>query len=157
MSEHTKSSLAPIAPFRGEMLGVRGEQAASSIPYVPFDGICLTDTFQMYEGNDMLDVFFPDNSERRKRQKKLDIRVIVGNPPYSVGQKSENDNAPNLSYSVLDARIKATYATRSSAVLQKGIYDSYVRAIRWASDRLCKYIRPSICFVFYKLKSHDSR
>lgn len=104
--------------------------------YAPFEGICLTDTFQMYEKDDLVDALLEDNSARRKRQKDLDIRVIVGNPPYSVGQKSENDNNDNVEYPTLDARIRATYAERSDATLAKGLYDSYIRAIRWASDRI---------------------
>lgn len=104
--------------------------------YTPFEGICLTDTFQMYEKDDLVDALLQDNSARRKRQKALDIRVIVGNPPYSVGQKSENDNNDNVEYPTLDARIRSTYAARSQAMLSKGLYDSYVRAIRWASDRI---------------------
>jgi len=106
------------------------------VDYTPFEGICLTDTFQMYEKDDLVDVLLEDNSARRKRQKELDIRVIVGNPPYSVGQKSENDNNDNVEYPSLDARIRATYAERSGATLAKGLYDSYIRAIRWASDRI---------------------
>lgn len=104
--------------------------------YRPFDGICLTDTFQMYEKEDMVDALLEKNSARRKRQKKLDIRVIVGNPPYSIGQGSANDNNANISYPHLDKRIEATYAARSNAALSKGLYDSYIRAIRWASDRV---------------------
>ncbi|MGA6098457.1 DEAD/DEAH box helicase [Stutzerimonas marianensis] len=104
--------------------------------YTPFEGICLTDTFQMYEKDDLVDALLEDNSARRKRQKALDIRVIVGNPPYSVGQKSENDNNDNVEYPTLDARIRSTYAARSQAMLSKGLYDSYIRAIRWASDRI---------------------
>ena len=104
--------------------------------YTPFEGICLTDTFQMYEKDDLVDALLVDNSARRKRQKALDIRVIVGNPPYSVGQKSENDNNDNVEYPTLDARIRSSYAARSSATLAKGLYDSYIRAIRWASDRI---------------------
>lgn len=104
--------------------------------YTPFEGICLTDTFQMYEKDDLVDDLLEDNSARRKRQKALDIRVIVGNPPYSVGQKSENDNNDNVEYPTLDARIRSSYAARSSATLAKGLYDSYIRAIRWASDRI---------------------
>lgn len=104
--------------------------------YTPFEGICLTDTFQMYEKDDLVDSLLVDNSARRKRQKALDIRVIVGNPPYSIGQKSENDNNDNVEYPYLDARIRSTYAARSQAVLSKGLYDSYIRAIRWASDRI---------------------
>ncbi len=104
--------------------------------YVPFEGICLTDTFQMYEKEDLVDELLEQNSARRKRQKKLDIRVIIGNPPYSVGQKSENDNNDNVVYPHLDSRIRSTYAERSDAILAKGLYDSYIRAIRWASDRV---------------------
>lgn len=104
--------------------------------YVPFEGILLTDTFQMYEKDDLVDALLVDNSARRKRQKQLNIRVIVGNPPYSVGQKSENDNNDNVQYPTVDARIRDTYAARSDATLSKGLYDSYIRAIRWASDRV---------------------
>jgi len=110
---------------------------SDNAPYEPFTGIALTDTFQMYEQErDMIADLLPDNSERRTRQKKLDIRVIVGNPPYSAGQKKENDNAKNLKYENLDARIRDTYADRSNAVLKKNLYDSYIRAFRWASDRI---------------------
>lgn len=104
--------------------------------YQPFEGICLTDTFQMYEKEDMVDALLVHNSARRKRQKKLDIRVIVGNPPYSIGQKSENDNNDNVEYPHLDSRIRTTYADRSDATNRNALYDSYIRAIRWASDRI---------------------
>lgn len=104
--------------------------------YVPFEGICLTDTFQMYEKEDLVDALMVDNSARRKRQKKLDIRVIVGNPPYSIGQGSANDNNANVGYPQLDKRIETTYAAHSESANAKGLYDSYIRAIRWASDRI---------------------
>lgn len=99
-------------------------------PYVPFEGICLTDTFQMYEKEDLIDLILVDNSARRKRQKKLDIRVIVGNPPYVV--------AKGVSYPTLDERIRTTYVGRSVATNKNALYDSYIRAIRWASDRIGK-------------------
>ncbi|MFO0681749.1 MAG: type ISP restriction/modification enzyme [Sandaracinus sp.] len=104
--------------------------------YVPFEGICLTDTFQLSEKPDLISRKFADNSARRTRQKALDIRVIVGNPPYSVGQGSANDNNQNVAYPVLDQRIADTYAARSTATNRISLYDSYVRAIRWASDRI---------------------
>lgn len=104
--------------------------------YVPFEGICLTDTFQMYESDDLISHYMPDNSERRKRQKATDIRVIVGNPPYSSGQTSANDNNANVAYPTLDGRIRDTYAARSDQTSVKNLYDSYIRAIRWASDRI---------------------
>lgn len=104
--------------------------------YTPFEGICLTDTFQMYEKDDLVDALLEDNSARRKRQKDLDIRVIVGNPPYSAGQTSANDNNANVQYPTLDERIRTTYAAGSKATLKNALYDSYIRAIRWASDRI---------------------
>lgn len=106
--------------------------------YAPFEGICLTDTFQLYEHDDLISHTFADNSTRRAKQKKLDIRVIIGNPPYSIGQDSQNDNNQNVAYSSLDLRIEETYAAKSNAALSKGLYDSYIRAIRWASDRVGK-------------------
>lgn len=104
--------------------------------YQPFKGICLTDTFQLHEREDMVDALLADNSARRKRQKELDIRVIIGNPPYSAGQDSANDNNQNVAYPHLDERIRSTYAARSKATLKNALYDSYIRAIRWASDRI---------------------
>ena len=106
--------------------------------YLPYSGICLTDTFQLAEKkhNELFTEFFQDNSKRVKKQMATHVRVIVGNPPYSVGQKSANDNAQNLSYQVLDARIAKTYASKSSAALKNSLYDSYIKAFRWASDRI---------------------
>ncbi|WP_242682162.1 DEAD/DEAH box helicase [Herbiconiux sp. SYSU D00978] len=106
--------------------------------YVPFEGIVLTDTFQMNETDDELDDHgvFPENNERAEAQKALDIRVVIGNPPYSKGQESGNDNNQNLKYPTLDAKIAATYAARSTAQNKNNLYDSYIRAIRWASDRI---------------------
>lgn len=110
--------------------------------YTPFEGICLTDTFQMYEDRDndvtrlkYADVF-PQNSERVIAQSKVPMRVIVGNPPYSIGQKSANDNAQNEKYPKLEDRIRHTYSKESNANLQRGLYDSYIKAFRYASDTL---------------------
>lgn len=104
--------------------------------YQPFEGICLADTFQLYEKEDLVDAQLQNNSARRKRQKKLDIRVIIGNPPYSAGQLSTNDNNQNVAYPYLDQRIAATYVAKSAMTSVKNLYDSYIRAIRWASDRI---------------------
>ena len=104
--------------------------------YVPFEGICLTDTFALYEKDDLVSEVLADNSTRRRKQKKLDIRVIVGNPPYSAGQTSANDNNANIGYPHLDASIRNTYAAYSTATNKNALYDSYIRAIRWASDRI---------------------
>lgn len=107
--------------------------------YHPFDGICLTDTFQLGETNGNEKLFsemFPQNSERVEAQKKAPLRVIIGNPPYSVGQKSANDNAQNQKYEKLDTRISKTYAAASNATMQNALYDAYVKAFRWSTDRL---------------------
>lgn len=104
--------------------------------YVPFEGICLTDTFQLYEQErDLISDLMADNSNRRTRQKELDIRVIVGNPPYSVGQESDNDDAANIQYTSLDDSIRRTYVAKSTGN-PRSLYNNYVRAIRWASDRI---------------------
>ena len=108
----------------------------NSTAYQPFEGICLTDTFQMYEKEDLVDEILQVNSNRRKRQKALDIQVIIGNPPYSAGQESANDNNANIAYPDLDDQIRSTYAEHSTSTNKNALYDSYIRAIRWASDRI---------------------
>ena len=104
--------------------------------YLPYTGICLTDTFALHEREDELSFYMKDNTDRRERQKRTDIRVIIGNPPYSTGQKSQNDNAKNVAYGQLDRKIRDTYAQHSHATSVRNLYDSYIRAIRWGSDRL---------------------
>lgn len=107
--------------------------------YVEFPGISLTDTFQLHEadGTTFADQpGFARNSERAERQRKTPIRVILMNPPYSAGQQSANDNNQNLKYPRLDQRIADTYAARSTATLKNGLYDSYYRALRWATDKI---------------------
>lgn len=84
----------------------------------------------------MVEMMFPENNRRVRRQKQSPIRIVIGNPPYSSGQSSENDANKNLRYTKPDQRIRSTYAEKSSATLVKNLYDSYVRALRWASDRI---------------------
>ena len=114
--------------------------------YEPFPGLILTDTFQSWEEDDTLDTtVFVQNNARLERLKALDIQVIVGNPPWSVGQSSANDGNANEAYPTLDSAIRDTYAARSTATLKNSLYDSYIRAIRWASLRIAK--RGVIAFV----------
>ncbi len=105
--------------------------------YHPFEGIVLTDTFQISESREgMEEKMFPENNRRVLRQKQSPIRVVIGNPPYSSGQASQNDSNQNLDYPCLDERIASTYAAKSSAASVRNLYDSYIRALRWASDRI---------------------
>ena len=103
--------------------------------YVPFNGIALADTFQVHEDDDTLDLkIFKENNERIERQKSAPIQAIVANPPYSSGQNSANDLNANLKYPTLDSRIRRTYVVDSRN--KNSLYDSYLRAFRWATDRI---------------------
>lgn len=104
--------------------------------YEPFKGICLTDTFQLSEKDDLVSKLLVDNSSRRTKQKNLDIRVIVGNPPYSEGQDDGNDDAQNIEYPTLNESIRTTYGAQSTAGLQNSLFNDYIRAYRWASNRV---------------------
>ncbi len=113
----------------------------SETEYKEFQGICLTDTFQLDEDKEesqLISNSFKENSERVKRQKNAPLQIIFGNPPYTIGQNSANDNAQNKKYPILDNRILETYSKESSAGLNKALYDAYIKAFRWATDRLNK-------------------
>ncbi|KJE76241.1 type ISP restriction/modification enzyme [Ferrimicrobium acidiphilum] len=114
--------------------------------YRPFNGIVLTDTFQLSESHSFMEeTVFKANSERIEAQRRAPITAIIGNPPYSVGQRTANDNAKNLKYPNLDLRIADTYVAKSRAVANNSLYDSYIRALRWASDRIGD--SGIVCFV----------
>ena len=123
----------------------RGEESG----YEAFPGICLTDTFQLGEGGELSRGFpqLAENSDRAEEQRRTPIQVIIGNPPYSVGQKSANDNAQNQSYPKLEEKIAETYAARSTATLKNSLYDSYIKAFRWASDRIDRNTGGIVAFV----------
>ncbi len=117
--------------------------------YAAFPGICLTDTFelgeQMYAKQsgrtrqkemEGMETPFVENSKRVQKQLDSPITVIIGNPPYSAGQKSANDNAQNQHYPLLELQLEKTYVQGSQANLNKSIYDSYYKAFRWATDRI---------------------
>jgi predicted helicase len=126
--------------------------------YEPFKGMVLADTFQMFESNDVLDLeVFSNNNDRANEQKTNDIRVIIGNPPYSVGQSSSNDGNQNVSYPDLDLSIRSSYVAASKASNSNSMYDSYIRAFRWATNRIKD--EGIVCFVsnggFIDSKSAD--
>ena len=113
--------------------------------YMPFEGIVLTDTFlmddELMHQQLGLGQFMAENSDRAKRQNNVPIQVIVGNPPWSAGQKSAGDDNPNIEYPAIEERVRATYGKRHREVTGKtpggnSLGNLYVEAIRWASDRL---------------------
>lgn len=105
--------------------------------YEPNNVMIFTDTFENHAaGEDLFKSALMENNKRLSGLNKAPIKIIIGNPPYSVGQESQNDNNQNTSYPDLDARIDATYAQRSTATLKKSLYDSYIRAYRYATDRI---------------------
>ena len=113
----------------------RGRRGADG-GYEPFGGIVLTDTFNLQEQTGFAPLWLPDNSKRVERQQKLPIQVIVGNPPWSAGQRSSADDNPNMDYPELERRVANTYAARSTSTNKNSLYDTYKMAIRWASDRI---------------------
>ncbi len=113
--------------------------------YESFEGICFTDTLDLAESQ-QLAFFSEENTERVQREKDAAITVIIGNPPYNVGQQNENDNNKNRKYPTLDSRIKDTFVKDSKATLRTQLYDAYSRFFRWATDRL-EDRDGIICFV----------
>ena len=103
--------------------------------YEPFEGNCFADTFEDAE-RQQLPLFTPENTERVKKQRETDMFVIIGNPPYNMGQVNENDNNKNRKYETMDARVAETYTKDSKATLRNKLSDPYVKAIRWGSDRI---------------------
>lgn len=115
------------------------EQAYAEITgeYRPFEGICLVDTFELAEAQQHHLAFMSEaNSQRVEKQKRSPIFVVLGNPPYNAWQLDENDNNKNRKYAVLDQRVATTYAKDSGAKLKSSLSDPYVKAMRWASDRI---------------------
>lgn len=122
------------------------KNASESEYYFPFNGICLTDTFQTAEDQNYFSSFFPVNSKRIKNEKETPITVFMGNPPYSAGQKNSNDNNPNKKYPNLDSVIKQKYVETSTAQNKNSLYDSYIRAFRYSTDEL-ENNNGVICYV----------
>ena len=103
--------------------------------YRPFEGICLVDTFELAEDR-QYSLFVPENAQRVESQRETPMFVIIGNPPYNVGQVNENDNNKNRKYPAMNKRVRETYASDSTATNKNQLSDPYVKAIRWASDRI---------------------
>src|SRR5690606_37832213 len=105
--------------------------------YEPFEGLCFVDTLDLAKKKQMQFSFMTEaNTARVQRQQDADITVIIGNPPYNMGQVNDNDNNKNRAYEVIDGRVRDTYVKASTATLKMHLYDAYVKFFRWATDRL---------------------
>jgi predicted helicase len=132
-----------LLPYYIASMNIEHEYAEATKQYEPFEGICLVDTFQIADEHTGIgrvqhgfEFFSQANTERIKRQRQAPIFVCIGNPPYNAGQLNENDNNKNRKYPELDARVSSTYGADSRATLLRKLADPYVKAIRWATDRI---------------------
>ncbi len=124
-----------LLPYYIASLNVEQEFYQRTGTYLPFEGIALADTFELLE-QEQGELFTRENTKRAKRQKAADMFVVIGNPPYNAWQVNDSDNNRNRKYPTMDTRVADTYAADSKATLKNAIYDPYVKAIRWASDRI---------------------
>src|SRR6266567_532787 len=124
-----------LLPYYIASLNIEHEYYDKMGEYQPFEGICFADTLELAEGQQM-SMFVEENTERVQREKDAPIMVVIGNPPYNVGQKSENDNNKNRKYPIVDERVQKTYAKDSRASNKNALSDVYVKFFRWATDRL---------------------
>ncbi|MDE0018607.1 MAG: N-6 DNA methylase [Candidatus Poribacteria bacterium] len=126
-----------LLPYYIASLNIEHTFYTATNRYVPYEGLCLVDTFEMAEDRQM-QLFTADNTERVEKQKKSPMFVVIGNPPYNVGQVNENDNNKNRKYKTMDKRVRETYSHDSKATNKNALSDPYVKAIRWALDRIEK-------------------
>ncbi len=124
-----------LLPYYIAAMNIEHEYHELTGQYAPFEGICLVDTFELAEDS-QLSLFVQENTQRVEHQKDQDITVIIGNPPYNVGQVNENDNNKNRTYATMDKRVRETYSQDSNATNKNALSDPYVKAIRWAADRI---------------------
>ena len=124
-----------LLPYYIASLNIEQEFFQRTGTYLPFEGIALADTFELLE-KEQGELFTRENTERVARQKAADMFVVIGNPPYNTQQVNESDNNKNRKYEAMDERVAETYVKDSEATLRNKLYDPYVKAIRWASDRI---------------------
>ena len=124
-----------LLPYYIASMNIEHEFYEATGTYRPFEGICLVDTFELAEDRQLL-LLTPEITQRVEEQKDTPMFVIIGNPPYNAKQVDENDNNPNRKYPAMDTRVRDTYSQDSTATLKTQLYDPYVKAIRWASDRI---------------------
>ncbi|MCY3549039.1 MAG: N-6 DNA methylase [Candidatus Poribacteria bacterium] len=124
-----------LLPYYIASLNIEQEYFQRTGTYLPFEGIALADTFELLE-QQQTELFTRENTERVERQKAADMFVVIGNPPYNMGQINENDNNKNRKYETMDALLKETYSQDSKATNKNALSDPYIKAILWASKRI---------------------
>ncbi len=124
-----------LLPYYIASLNIEHEFYSATGTYLPFEGISLVDTFDLAEAR-QLSLLTAENTARVEKQKASPMFVVIGNPPYNVGQMNANDNNKNRQYAAMDKRLQETYALDSKATSKSKLYDLYVKALRWASDRI---------------------
>jgi len=135
-----------LLPYYIASMNIEHEYVELTGEYRQFEGICLADTFELAEKKQS-PVFIPENVERVTRQNETQIFVIIGNPPYNAGQVNENDNNKNRKYETTDKRVAETYAKDSKATNKNALSDVYVKAIKWASDRISENREGIVAFI----------
>lgn len=104
--------------------------------YLPYKRGVLADTFSRGEkqmtGKISQQKFefktLKENISLAEAQDETRIKCIVGNPPWAVENTGE--------WEVLEQRIADTYANEVDISNKNALYDSYILALRWASDRI---------------------
>ena len=124
-----------LLPYYIANLNIEQQFYTATSRYAPYEGICLVDTFEIAEER-QLQLFSPANTERVEKQKQTPMFVVIGNPPYNAGQVNENDNNKNRKYETMDTRVRETYSQDSAARNKNALSDPYIKAIRWALDRI---------------------
>ena len=124
-----------LLPYYIASLNIEQEFFQRTQTYLPFEGITLADTFELLE-DQQIQLFTKENTERVEGQKKADMFVVIGNPPYNMGQVNENDNNKNRKYETMDKMLKETYSQDSKATNKNALSDPYIKAILWASRRI---------------------
>lgn len=131
------NEIVPLAYYIASMnMETAYHEIVDDADYKPNEIMLWTDTFADNKESDIFTTSLSENNKKQIIENKADIKVIIGNPPYSVGQESQNDDNANEHYELLDKRLKETYVQRTNATLKGKLFDSYIRAYRWASDRI---------------------
>lgn len=152
-----------LLPYYVASMNIEHEYYDITGGYAPFEGICLVDTFDVLDEGELtgeqiplIQRFNAENTKRVERQKRSPIFVILGNPPYNANQVNENDNNKNRKYPVMDRRVTSTYGEASSATLRNKLGDPYVKAFRWATDRILKSNEGIVAFVTNNSFTNDN-